>query len=184
MSTTAVSMTGLRKRYGKTHALRGLDLTVSAGAICGLLGPNGAGTTTAVRVLATLAAPASGHASVAGYDVVRRADEVRRRIGFSGQHAALDGGITGLIVLIGKTRSPACAAISSRRHAIPRKNPTLNPVSCATSAARSLFGDTLGAAATSPWPLAHPVEATLAWRAALLALFMPLAVRAFSTHGR
>jgi len=59
-----------------------------------------------------------------------------------------------------------------------------NPVSCATSAARSLFGDTLGATATSPWPLVHPVEATLGWSAALIALFMPLAVRAFSTHGR
>lgn len=59
-----------------------------------------------------------------------------------------------------------------------------NPVSCATSAARSLFGDSIGAAATSPWPLAHPIEATLGWSAVLLALFMPLAVRAFSTHGR
>jgi ABC-2 type transport system permease protein len=59
-----------------------------------------------------------------------------------------------------------------------------NPVSCAASATRSLFGDTLGAAATSPWPLVHPVEATLAWSAALVILFMPLAVRAFSTHGR
>jgi len=106
MSTTAVSMTGLHNRYGKTHALRGLDLTVGAGTICGLLGPNGAGKTTAVRVLATLAAPTSGHASVAGYDVVRRADEVRRRIGFSGQHAALDEGITGSqnLQLLGRLR--------------------------------------------------------------------------------
>ncbi len=106
MSTTAVSMTGLHKRYGKTHALRGLDLTVGAGTICGLLGPNGAGKTTAVRVLATLAAPTSGHASVAGYDVVRRTDEVRRRIGFSGQHAALDASITGRqnLQLLGRLR--------------------------------------------------------------------------------
>ncbi|HET9170280.1 MAG TPA: ABC transporter permease [Actinospica sp.] len=59
-----------------------------------------------------------------------------------------------------------------------------NPVSCATSAARGLFGDGLGSAAASPWPLAHPVEATIAWSAVLIALFMPLAVRAFSTHGR
>ena len=95
MSTAAVAMSGLHKRYGKTHALRGLDLTVSPGTVCGLLGPNGAGKTTAVRVLATLAAPDAGQARVAGYDVVRHADEVRRRIGFTGQHAALDEGITG-----------------------------------------------------------------------------------------
>ena len=95
MSTAAVAMTGLHKRYGKTHALRGLDLTVAPGTVCGLLGPNGAGKTTAVRVLATLAAPSAGQARVAGYDVVQHADEVRRRIGFTGQHAALDEGITG-----------------------------------------------------------------------------------------
>jgi ABC-2 type transport system ATP-binding protein len=95
MSPPAIAMSGLHKRYGKTHALRGLDLTVAPGTVCGLLGPNGAGKTTAVRVLATLAAPSAGQAGVAGYDVVRQPDEVRRRIGFTGQHAALDEGITG-----------------------------------------------------------------------------------------
>jgi ABC-2 type transport system ATP-binding protein len=97
MSTApaAVSVTGLHKHYGKTHALRGLDLTVPAGTVCGLLGPNGAGKTTAVRVLATLAEPGAGRAAVAGFDVVREPDEVRRRIGFTGQHAALDEGLTG-----------------------------------------------------------------------------------------
>jgi ABC-2 type transport system ATP-binding protein len=88
-------VTGLHKHYGKTHALRGLDLTVPAGTVCGLLGPNGAGKTTAVRVLATLAAPNAGRAVVAGHDVVRAPDEVRRRIGFTGQHTALDEGLTG-----------------------------------------------------------------------------------------
>nr|WP_307846721.1 ATP-binding cassette domain-containing protein [Actinospica durhamensis] len=88
-------MAGLHKHYGKTHALRGLDLAVPAGTVCGLLGPNGAGKTTAVRVLATLAAPDAGEVRIAGYDVVRQADEVRRRIGYTGQHAALDEGITG-----------------------------------------------------------------------------------------
>jgi len=92
---SAVSVTGLHKHYGKTHALRGLELTVAEGTVCGLLGPNGAGKTTAVRVLATLAAPDSGEARVAGYDVVRHPDEVRRRIGFTGQHTALDEGVTG-----------------------------------------------------------------------------------------
>jgi len=59
-----------------------------------------------------------------------------------------------------------------------------NPVSCAATACRSLFGDTAGAAATSPWPLVHPVVATLGWCALLVAVFMPLAVRTFSAHGR
>ncbi|RAG85259.1 daunorubicin/doxorubicin resistance ABC transporter ATP-binding protein DrrA [Streptacidiphilus pinicola] len=86
---------GLHKRFGSTHALRGLDLTVPAGTVCGLLGPNGAGKTTAVRVLATLAAPDAGRVRVAGFDVVREADRVRRTIGLAGQHAALDEGITG-----------------------------------------------------------------------------------------
>jgi len=104
MSTATVAVTGLHKHYGKTHALRGLELTVPAGTVCGLLGPNGAGKTTAVRVLATLAAPSAGQALVAGYDVVRHPDEVRRRIGFTGQHAALDEGITGKqnLMLLGR----------------------------------------------------------------------------------
>jgi ABC-2 type transport system ATP-binding protein len=85
----------LHKHYGKTHALRGLDLAVRAGSVCGLLGPNGAGKTTAVRVLATLAHPDSGRARVAGYDVVRQADAVRHRIGLAGQHAAVDEKLTG-----------------------------------------------------------------------------------------
>ncbi|MFI2608959.1 ATP-binding cassette domain-containing protein [Kitasatospora sp. NPDC018619] len=91
----AIEMAGVEKRFGTTEALRGLDLTVPAGTVCGLLGPNGAGKTTAVRVLATLAAPDRGTARVAGHDVVRAAEEVRRAIGLAGQHAALDEGITG-----------------------------------------------------------------------------------------
>ena len=91
----AVLATGLHKRFGKTTALDGLDLSVPAGTVCGLLGPNGAGKTTAVRILATLARPDSGTALVAGYDVVRRPDQVRRSIGLAGQNAAVEEGITG-----------------------------------------------------------------------------------------
>src|ERR1700727_2276679 len=69
----AVEMVGLHKHFGKTHALRGLDLTVPAGTVCGLLGPNGAGKTTVVRILATLATPDAGRAEVAGHDVLRDA---------------------------------------------------------------------------------------------------------------
>ncbi|MBF9071309.1 ATP-binding cassette domain-containing protein [Streptacidiphilus fuscans] len=95
MSLPAVEVTDLHKRFGTTQALDGLELSVPPGTVCGLLGPNGAGKTTAVRVLATLAAPDSGHARVVGYDVVRQADEVRSRIGFAGQHAAVEEGLTG-----------------------------------------------------------------------------------------
>ncbi len=91
----AIEMSGVEKRFGATRALRGLDLTVPAGTVCGLLGPNGAGKTTAVRVLATLVAPDRGTARVAGYDVVREPGAVRRSIGLAGQHAAVDEGITG-----------------------------------------------------------------------------------------
>ncbi|RZQ63201.1 ATP-binding cassette domain-containing protein [Amycolatopsis suaedae] len=90
-----VTARGLRKRFGTTQALDGLDLSIPAGTVYGLLGPNGAGKSTAVRVLATLTRPDEGSAVVAGHDVVRHADEVRRKIGLAGQHAALDQELTG-----------------------------------------------------------------------------------------
>ncbi|RAY14499.1 daunorubicin/doxorubicin resistance ABC transporter ATP-binding protein DrrA [Actinomadura craniellae] len=86
---------GLHKRFGDTRALRGLDLRVPAGTVCGVLGPNGAGKTTAVRILATLSDPDSGHARIAGHDVVREADRVRGLIGLAGQYAAVDEKLTG-----------------------------------------------------------------------------------------
>ncbi|WP_033321682.1 daunorubicin resistance protein DrrA family ABC transporter ATP-binding protein [Streptomyces yerevanensis] len=88
--TDAIVVEGVRKRYGDKAALDGLDLAVRSGTVHGLLGPNGAGKTTAVRVLTTLLRPDEGRAEVAGYDVVREAGRVRRRIGLLGQHAALD----------------------------------------------------------------------------------------------
>ena len=95
MDDAIVVAEGLRKDYGNTHALAGLDLTIRRGSVFGLLGPNGAGKTTAVRVLSTLAAPTKGRALIDGFDVVRQADEVRRRIGLAGQHAAVDEKLTG-----------------------------------------------------------------------------------------
>ncbi len=91
----AVVAEGLHKRYGETRALDGFDLRVLEGTVCGLLGPNGAGKTTAVRILATLLRPDGGRAVVAGFDVARRGAEVRRRIGLTGQHAAVDEILTG-----------------------------------------------------------------------------------------
>ncbi|MET9623158.1 MULTISPECIES: ATP-binding cassette domain-containing protein [unclassified Streptomyces] len=96
MTTTyAVLSEGLQKRYGEVHALRGLDLAVPEGTVCGVLGPNGAGKSTAVRVLTTLVAPDGGSARVAGHDVVRDPAGVRRRIAVTGQHVSVDGDLTG-----------------------------------------------------------------------------------------
>lgn len=86
---------GLIKRYGKVIALDGLDLVVPTGTILGLLGPNGAGKTTAVRILTTLLEPDEGVAEVAGLDVRTHPNEVRERIGLSGQSAAVDEYLTG-----------------------------------------------------------------------------------------
>lgn len=86
----AIITEGLRKRYGDTFALDGLDLQVPRGGIYGLLGPNGAGKTTAVRILATLQRYDEGRAEVAGFDVATQAAQVRYRIGLVGQNAAVD----------------------------------------------------------------------------------------------
>src|SRR3954466_833665 len=95
---------GLRKRYGKTQALDGVSLSMRRGTVLGVLGPNGAGKTTAVRVLATLLRPDSGTAEVAGIDVLRQPQRVRRRIGLTGQYASVDEDLTGTqnLVLIGQ----------------------------------------------------------------------------------
>ena len=77
-------------RSGDVRALDGVDLEVPEGTVLGLLGPNGAGKTTAVRVLTTLLQADGGSARVAGYDVARDADNVRRHIGLSGQYSAVD----------------------------------------------------------------------------------------------
>lgn len=93
-----VSAHDLKKTYhaksGPVHALDGLDIEVEQGSVRGLLGPNGAGKTTTVKVLSTLLRPDSGDAFVAGVDVLADPAEVRRRIGASGQYAAVDERLT------------------------------------------------------------------------------------------
>lgn len=94
-SDIAVQAEGLVKEFGEVKALDGIDLTVNRGQVVGLLGPNGAGKTTTVRILSTLLQPTSGRATVAGFDVVKQPDEVRRAIGLTGQYAAVDEYLTG-----------------------------------------------------------------------------------------
>jgi ABC-2 type transport system ATP-binding protein len=111
MSELAVEAVGLVKSYGDTHALRGVDIDVRRGTVLGLLGPNGAGKTTAVRIFATLLPADAGTARVAGYDVVDEPDEVRRRIGLTGQYAAVDEHLTGAenLTMIGRLNGLAKA---------------------------------------------------------------------------
>jgi ABC-2 type transport system ATP-binding protein len=92
----AIVVEGLAKSYGKVEALAGIDLGVVPATVFGLLGPNGAGKTTAVRILTTLLRPDTGRATVAGYDVVRQAEQLRHVIGLAGQNAAIDENLTGL----------------------------------------------------------------------------------------
>jgi len=91
----AIEAVGLRKRYGDTQALDGVDLGIEAGRVLGVLGPNGAGKTTSVRVLTTLLRPDSGTARVDGIDVLAQPQLVRSRIGVTGQSATLDELLTG-----------------------------------------------------------------------------------------
>jgi ABC-2 type transport system ATP-binding protein len=104
----AVEATGLVKTYnsraGTVEAVRGVDLRVDAGEVFGFLGPNGAGKSTTVKMLTTLLTITSGTARVAGLDVARQPDEVRRRIGVALQEAGLDNRQTGreLLVLQGR----------------------------------------------------------------------------------
>src|SRR6187397_576464 len=99
MPTNAITAEGLVKIYksrkSEVRALDGIDLEVGEGTVLGLLGPNGAGKTTTVRILATLLKPDAGHATVAGFDVVKQADQLRQVIGLSGQFAAVDENLTG-----------------------------------------------------------------------------------------
>jgi ABC-2 type transport system ATP-binding protein len=94
-SQPAIAATGLRKSYGETLALDGIDLQVAEGTIFALLGPNGAGKTTAVQILSSLISPDGGEVRVAGHDLAREPDAIRSVIGVTGQFSAVDNLLTG-----------------------------------------------------------------------------------------
>ena len=107
---TPVFAQGLVRRFGDIEAVAGIDLSISAGEIFGFLGPNGAGKSTTVRMLTTLLRPTAGTARVAGHDVVKQADAVRRSIGVALQDAAIDPLMTGRELL----------SLQSILHGIPK----------------------------------------------------------------
>src|SRR6185369_7298831 len=116
MSTPAVSVQHLSKRFGAALAVDDLSFTVAAGEIYGLLGPNGAGKTTTLRVLAGILTPTSGTAVVAGVDVRADRAEARRRMGFltgtTGLYARLTGGE--LLSYFGRLHGLTPARIAAR----------------------------------------------------------------------
>ena len=91
----AITVSGLRKAYGSTTVLDGIDLQVAPGTVFSLLGPNGAGKTTIVNILTTLIRADGGRAMVGGHDVAREPDAVRASIGVTGQFSAVDKLLTG-----------------------------------------------------------------------------------------
>ncbi|MGC4892236.1 ATP-binding cassette domain-containing protein [Micromonospora sp. DT31] len=112
----AIVLDGLRKRFGDTAALDGLDLVVPEASVVGLLGPNGAGKTTAVRIVSTLLRPDSGSATVFGADVVKQSNRVRAAIGLTGQFSAVDEILTGAenLRLIGRLHRLGAREASAR----------------------------------------------------------------------
>ena len=93
-TSPAIEVEDLVKTYGEVEAVRGVSFTVARGEVFGFLGPNGAGKSTTINMLCTLARPTSGTARVAGFDVVRERDDVRRHLGLVFQDPTLDGQLT------------------------------------------------------------------------------------------
>jgi ABC-2 type transport system ATP-binding protein len=90
----AIRLQDVCKVYGDRPVVNALSLEIAQGELFALLGPNGAGKSTTIRMLTTLTRPTSGQITVAGYDVVRQAGDVKRRIGVVLQAVSLDGDLT------------------------------------------------------------------------------------------
>jgi len=118
--TLAIDVHALTRRFGAFTAVDGISFDVGAGEVFGFLGANGAGKTTAIKMLIGLLAPTSGTASVAGFDVVTRPEDVRRRIGYMSQRFSLyeDLTVRENITLYGGIYGLADAEIRSRGDAL------------------------------------------------------------------
>jgi heme ABC exporter ATP-binding subunit CcmA len=91
-----IEVAGLTKVYGASVALRRVTLTVPPGTVLTVLGPNGSGKTTLLRLLGTLVRPTAGSGRVAGFDLVRDRDAIRRRIGVAGHGTQLYDDLTAI----------------------------------------------------------------------------------------
>jgi ABC-2 type transport system ATP-binding protein len=107
MTTIAIATKGLKKSFKETSVLKGVDLEVRRGEIFALLGSNGAGKTTIIKILSTLLKQDGGTATVNGFDVASKPDNVRQSISLTGQFAAVDGVLTGRenLIFIAELRS-------------------------------------------------------------------------------
>ncbi len=106
MINQAIKVQGLQKSYEKLHVLKGVDLEVEKGCIFALLGSNGAGKTTIIKILTTLLKQDRGTATVNGFDVAAKPDDVRQSISLTGQFAAVDEVLTGRenLIMIARLR--------------------------------------------------------------------------------
>jgi ABC-2 type transport system ATP-binding protein len=124
-----VRIAGLRREFGALVAVHGLDLDIARGEVFGLLGPNGSGKTTTIRMLCGLVVPTSGTATIAGLDVVRDTEAVRRRIGYMSQRYGLYDELTvaenlrfygSVYGLVGRDRDRTLAAHAERLGLVER----------------------------------------------------------------
>ncbi|MGC1177894.1 MAG: ATP-binding cassette domain-containing protein [Methyloceanibacter sp.] len=110
VQSPAIDVRNLTRRFGDIIAVDQATLAAEQGENFGLIGPNGAGKSTLIKMLTTLLPPTSGSATVAGFDIVRRPAEVRRRIGYVPQLLSADGSLTGYENML----------LSARLYGVPR----------------------------------------------------------------
>lgn len=132
MTTPIIEVEHLSKSFGEVQALQDVTFSVPQGTVLGLLGHNGAGKTTLINILSTLLPPSSGTARVAGFDVSSQGNEVRSRIGLTGQFASVDEQLSGFdnLLLIGRLLG------ASRRQARQRAEELLELFSLTKAARR------------------------------------------------
>jgi len=106
MQNNSIQVTGLQKSYKQLHVLKGVDLEVKKGSVFALLGSNGAGKTTIIKILTTLLKQDRGTATINGFDVAAKPDDVRQSISLTGQFAAVDEILTGRenLIMIARLR--------------------------------------------------------------------------------